>query len=373
MKIVIIGAGPAGNYAAYLLAKKGHDVCVYEKNVVIGSPVQCTGILSEHFLRLMEPSKKFVMNTVNKTRIYAPNQRCVQVTIKPNYVICRKKFDIYLADIAKSVGVKYYLGHTFKSYKKEDNIICTLSHLKKEKKVEADILIGADGPLSNVAKSAGLFSDREYLIGTQIEARLKNDNVVEFYPYLGSYAWVVPVNKNTVRIGVAAKKDSVNIFKKFAHKKLGKDIPSKTIENQSGIIPIFDPKIRLQREFVYLLGDAATFVKATSGGGINQGLVAAKILTDSIDNNMSYQKNWKKEMFLQLYVHLLAHKMHSKFSDEDWNYLIMAFSSKQLKDVLSTQSRDNIVKMMAKICIRKPQLVLKYLKYFPFDELTNIF
>jgi len=31
MNITIIGAGPAGNYTAYLLAKKGHNVTVFEK------------------------------------------------------------------------------------------------------------------------------------------------------------------------------------------------------------------------------------------------------------------------------------------------------------------------------------------------------
>jgi len=45
--IAIIGAGPAGNYAAELLAKKGFDVHVFEEDKKIGEPWQCTGIVTD--------------------------------------------------------------------------------------------------------------------------------------------------------------------------------------------------------------------------------------------------------------------------------------------------------------------------------------
>ena len=359
MKIAIIGAGPAGNHAAYLLAKKGHSVSVYEKNSVIGKPVQCTGILSDYFLNLMKPSKKFVQNIVTKTRIYAPNGNYIEAKIKKNYVICRKKFDNYLADLAKKQGVKYYLGYCFKSYKKTGNRLqIKLTNKGKQILSNVDILIGADGPNSQVAKVAGLFENRNFVIGTQVEVHSKNDNVVEFYPYIGSYAWVVPVTKNSIRIGVAAYKKSPKLFKNFLEKKLGKK--HKIIENQSGIIPIFNPKVRAQKDNLYLIGDAATFNKATSGGGINQGLKSAEILAESINKN--YQREWKKKLYRNLYMHLILHKMMSKFSDEDWNYLIKTFSQPKMRSILYRESRDNIVKMIIKIAITEPRL-FKYMKY----------
>jgi len=47
-KISIIGAGPAGNYLAYLLAKNSFDVCVFEEHKTVGLPVQCTGITTSY-------------------------------------------------------------------------------------------------------------------------------------------------------------------------------------------------------------------------------------------------------------------------------------------------------------------------------------
>jgi digeranylgeranylglycerophospholipid reductase len=373
MKINVIGAGPAGNYTAYLLAKKGHSVCVYEKDPVIGSPVQCTGILSDYFLTLMKPKKEFVENTIEKTRIYSPNGKFIEIKIKKNYVICRKKFDNYLADLAKKSGVNYHLNHSFAGFKKKGGkIISKINHNGKTVFSESGILIGADGPLSPVAKAAGLFKDRKFIIGTQIEARMRNDNAVEFYPYIGCYAWIVPKNKEVVRIGVAAYKNTPEIFRNFAKEKLGKDYEKKIIENQSGVIPVFNPGVKAQKDNIYLVGDAATFVKATSGGGINQSLKAAGILCESIEQEKSYEREWKKQMFINLYMHLVVHKMMQKFSNEDWNELISAFSEKKMKNILYSESRDNLVKMVLKIALTKPSL-FKYVKYFSFEELKNVF
>lgn len=361
MKIAVIGAGPAGNYTAYLLAKKGHSVAVYERNSSIGPPVQCTGILSDYFLNLMAPNKKFVQNIVTKTRIYAPNGKYVEAKIKKNYIICRKKFDNYLADLAKKAGVKYYLNHSFKSYKKiGKKLEIKLNNKGKIITKEAEILIGADGPNSHVAKSAGLFDKRKFVIGTQIEAKSKNDNVVEFYPYIGSYAWVVSVSKNSIRIGVAGYKNTPRLFKKFVEDKLGKKY--KTIENQSGIISTFNPRVKVQKDNIYLVGEATTFVKATSGGGINQSLKSAIILTECIEKNKNYNVTCQIKLFKNLYLHLILHRMMEKFTDKDWNYLIEVFSRQKMKSILYSESRDNIVKMLIKIAITEPRL-FKFLKY----------
>ncbi len=372
MKIAIIGAGPAGSYTGYLLAKIGHKVHIYEKNQKIGSPVRCTGILSDYFVSIMSPKEEFVVNTVNNTRIYAPNGKFVGAKIKKNYIICRKKFDNYLAGLAKKEGAKYYLNHSFISYVRGEKIEIILNNNGKKVKQKVDILIGADGPNSTVAREVGLFENRNFLIGTQIEVKKKNDNVVEFYPYLGSYGWIVPVDKKTVRIGLASYGSGVKIFKKFAKEKIGKNYDKKTIENQSGVIPIFNPRVKAQKEKIYLIGDAATFVKATSGGGINQSLKAAEILAECVDKGKNYDREWRKTLYRNLHTHLIIHKMLEKFSDNDWNDLIRIFSQRKMKKILYSKSRENIVKMLLSVARNNPVL-FRYVKYFPFEELKNLF
>ncbi|MCM2325255.1 MAG: NAD(P)/FAD-dependent oxidoreductase [Candidatus Woesearchaeota archaeon] len=359
MRIDIIGAGPSGSYAAYLLAKNGHDVSVFDKKQDIGKPVQCTGILSEHFLKIMKPSKEFVLNEVTTARIYAPNGKSVNARIKKNYVVCRKKFDSYIANLAKSTGAKFHMEHSFHSLAKGNRISTILYNKGKKVKSSCDILIGADGPLSPVSKAAGIYKNRKFVIGSQIEAVKKNDNCVEFYPYIGCYAWIVPVNEKVVRIGVSGYKDTVKELKEICKtKKIGL-----TLENQSGIIPIFDPSVKTQEKNIFILGDAATMVKATTGGGINQGLMAARILSECIKNRKNFDIAWRSKMHLNLYFHLIAHKIMQKFSITDWNFLIEEFSKPDLRKILHDESRDDIMKMMMKIAIKRPKLFIfaKYL------------
>ncbi|MEM2131521.1 MAG: NAD(P)/FAD-dependent oxidoreductase [Candidatus Woesearchaeota archaeon] len=390
MKIAIIGAGPAGNFSAYLLSKLGHEVYVFEKDKEIGKPIQCSGILSDYFLNFLEPKKDFVLNEIKRTRIYSPNGKCVDAKIKKNYVVCRYKFDNYLANLAKKEKAKYFLEHSFKRYEKIDldnekdrkekrnskeKLILYFNNNGKEVSFEADILIGADGPLSEVGKQSSLIIERQNFIGTQIQAYMKNDNVVEFYPYIGCYAWIIPVNKKIIRIGVVSYKNSVSLFKEFARKKIG-DFEKKIIEYQSGIIPVFNPNVKLQTKDnkVFLLGDASTLVKATTGGGINQSLKAATILYDCFKKNKlkDYEKEIKRKMFFELKAHLIAHKIMQKFSYRDWNELIEVFSNEKVKKILYLESRDKITKMLFKILKTKPTL-LKYIKYISLKELKILF
>ncbi|NTV24079.1 MAG: NAD(P)/FAD-dependent oxidoreductase [Nanoarchaeota archaeon] len=369
MRIDIIGAGPAGSYAAYNLAKLGHKVKVYERDSDIGKPVQCTGILSDYFESLMKPDPSFVLNTVDKTRIYAPNGRFVEAKIKKNFVICRKKFDNYVANLAKKEGVEYTLNASYKNHSLEAKGVASRINLAgKEIISKADALVGADGPNSEVARSAGILSDRKFIIGTQVEAKLKNDNVVEFYPYIGVYAWIVPVTSTSARIGVAAYKRSSELFKEFTLKRAGKLIP---IENQSGVIPIFNPRQKAQKGRVYLIGDAATFNKATSGGGINQALKAAKILAECIDRGEDYDKAWRKEMFLNLYAHYIMHRMMLRFSEKDWNRLVEIFSQEKMKKLLFSESRDRVVSMGLRAIFTEPRL-FAYARRFPFEDLRYL-
>jgi len=44
-ELVIIGAGPAGSYAAYRLAAQGYKVAVLEQKKAAGEDVCCSGII----------------------------------------------------------------------------------------------------------------------------------------------------------------------------------------------------------------------------------------------------------------------------------------------------------------------------------------
>ena len=91
--VTVIGAGPAGGFSAYLLAKAGMDVRVFEEHGTIGEPVACTGVITADVMaqRLQLP-KELIVNRVAKARIFAPNGQSVEIKLKNDIIIKRAGF-----------------------------------------------------------------------------------------------------------------------------------------------------------------------------------------------------------------------------------------------------------------------------------------
>ena len=360
--ISIIGAGPAGLYTAYLLAKQGREVNVFEEHKKIGLPIQCTGITTSHLKRFTEIKKEFLINKVNTARIYSKNDFIDFKLKNENLIIDRGKFDQYLAEKAKKAGANIFLSHKFIDYKNNEIIIKDLKN-KKTKKIKTDILIGADGPISKVSK---IINKTKIKFWTGLQARINiqaNENIFE--AHLGSispefFAWLVPENSSIARVGLATKKNTSLHFKNFLKLKniRQKDI----IEYQAGIIHLYYPNLKIQQKNIYLIGDAATQVKATTGGGIIPSLLSSKILADSIINNKNYEKEFKKTVGRDLFVSLKIRNILNKFRDKDYDYLIDLFKNKRTKSLIEEHDREFPSKFIIKLLMAEPRF-LYFLKH----------
>ena len=356
--ISIIGAGPVGSYLGYILAKKGYRVDIYEEHKEIGKPVQCTGITTSALTKIIRPKPCFVINRIKKTRVYAPNNDFAEIRLNENLILDRAKFDQYIADMAEKHGANIHLGHKFLDFRNNQLI---LRYKGKRKTLKTKMLVGADGPSSQVAKSCGIWGKREFFIGVQARAYLDNDNVVEFFPGIGDFAWIVPESKGVVRIGLVSRKNPNLYLKNFLQLKIGKYYEKRIIEKRGGLIPVYNPRLKIQKENVFLVGDAATMVKATTAGGIIQGLTAAEVLADSIIHKKDYQKEWKKKLGKDLYLSLVIRKVLDKFSEKDYNLLIKLVKKQSIVDLLEKYDRDYPTRMMPKLTfetIKEPRLLL---------------
>jgi geranylgeranyl reductase family protein len=355
--INIIGAGPVGCYAGYLLAKAGKDVRIFEEHKEIGTPVQCTGLVTNSINKIIRLGKEVVLNKIKKASIYTGENHFE--TNLSEFVLDRKKFDKSLALRAQKAGCKIFLRHKFIGINNKKIIIKDLKN-KKLKKVdfnEDDLLIGADGPNSIVRHYVDKTKIRNW-VGVQARAKLKTSGDT-FEVYLdkapGFFGWVVPETKNTVRIGLAASNKPNYYFEKL----LNSNNIKKTdiMELQGGLIPRYDPKLRVQKNNIYLLGDAATQVKATTGGGIIPGLIAAKCLADSIIYSKDYAKLLKRRLNLSLSLHLKLRKILDNFSEKDTKYLIKLCNQKKIKKTLGRTDRENPIKLLLLLAIKEPRFL----------------
>lgn len=354
--IAIIGAGPAGNYTAWLLAKAGYDVTIYEEHPEPGLPIQCTGILTSDLQQYLELNEEYIINRMNSVQAFAPNGKMFEAKCN-DIIVCRHKFDKYLLKKAIEAGAKLETGTRFITYSNNEIILIKNN---KESKRTADILIGADGPASKVSKIINKNINTTFYIGVQATVK-GNFEPHKYQVYLGTicpefFGWVVPENKNQARIGLATKKTPLLYFKKFLEK-LGykeKDL----IDRQGGLFPCYNPYLKLQKNNIYLIGDAATTIKSTTGGGIIPSLEAAKTLVECI------QEDYKKDLFnkklkrKKLWLHLVLRRFLDQFSDEDYNKLIEILNQTNAQETFGRYTRDNPLQLLAALIFKHPQLIV---------------
>ena len=362
--ISIIGAGPAAASTAINLADH-HDVSIYEEHDTIGSPVACTGILTDSLQGHAKLKNDYIINRIKKFEVFGENKSSFFTVKGENIILDRMKFDQDLIQQAVDKGVKIYPGHRMEEvYMRPNNI--GLKFRNGETK-NTDILIGADGPVSSVAKQTGLFKNRDFLVGMQCLAKGDFDkDVIQVYMTKspGMFAWVVPENEEVARVGVATKgktKIYLDNFLKFLETK---DYHYCKGDDESGVIPKYKLNVKTQlNNRVFLVGDAATQTKNTTAGGIVPGIICGKILANSIIKNKNYQKEWNRAIGKDLRYHYFIRKALDSFSTKDHDSLINILNKQRSRNLIETFDREFPSKFAKKMVLTNLSL-LSFVKNF---------
>lgn len=355
--ISVVGAGPAGSYLAYLLAKNGKDVTIIEEHKKIGSPVQCTGIVTGSIEKFVKLPNNVIANRCSKVIVISKNNKTESNT--DEIVMWRNKFDEFVANMAMDEGVKILVNHQFIGFDGKNKIKIKDKNNNKIKEIESDFIVGADGPSSGVAKTAGLSSNIKFYIGMQAKVKLKTD-LDAFETYFGSdfpnfFGWVVPESEDTARLGLGSFNNAKDHFYKFLEKRTGK---KDVLCWESGIYPIYNPNQIIQKDNIYLIGDAATQVKATTGGGIIPSMKAASTLCECIVNKKDYNNEFKKQSGRELSLHLKLRNVLNKFSDKDYDYLLKLMSQEKVKKILKKYDRDTPIPLVLNLLLKEPRFLL---------------
>lgn len=303
--VIVVGAGPSGSKTAELCSSLGLNTLLLEKGKV-GSPIQCTGLFSHRVLELSGVSEDLAENILKKARFYSPKGNFVELKSKKDvYLFDRERFDKKIFKMAKEAGTTVKTSTKFTGYKKNDDHL-TIRTTNGDFKTK--ILIGADGPNSDVAKKSGLALPDDIIIGYQetFEGNFNPDTVELWFGKNVApdfFAWVTPLNSKTARIGIGCRKNTSKYFNNFIKKRLG--IEKKGTKIEGGIIRRGLIKSSVA-DRVLLVGDAACQVKPYSGGGVIYGLMASHFAANACfeankASNFSqkflkkhYDKEWKR-------------------------------------------------------------------------------
>ncbi len=363
--VVVVGAGPAGCLAAKYAAKNGAKTLIIEEHASIGSPVQCAGLLSTSAIRECEVVLDSGFHPITGAFVYAPDRRRIRISggeIKA-YVVDRRIFDRTLAENAirsgadilmrtRAVGIDIGSG----AYGRRRTLHVAIEG--EPDVIEADVVIGADGVQSRIARWAGLDTPDTVLSGAQVSTVYDFDDPEFVEIFTGScapgfFAWAIPYH-GSARIGLAVRPGSGGGYESaWAHlKRLIAEHPVVSEKCDPGIsgialggIPISVPQ-QTAADGVLIVGDAAGQVKPTSGGGVYPGAVCAKIAgkiaadavmegDTSVRRLSEYDKLWRARIGRELAIGRRINGWMARLSDSEINRLIRVLDDGELLDLIT--------------------------------------
>ena len=346
--VIVVGGGPCGSFAALNLAKLGANVTVFEEHGEIGIPSYCTGHLSIKGLKnlgLYPLPSKIVENTFHGAKFYSPN--CGKFSVRfPTSVTCvvnRALFDKYIAEKAEAAGVQYCLNSHVESLIIEDGFVkgvIVKQNDESRKRFLAKTVIDAEGVSSRILRQAGLSSFNPRMLVNAVQAEVENvkdaePSMVEVFlgkDYApGFYAWLVPKDDGKAKVGLAAKTGNpkellqrLMLKHPIASKKLR---TAKLLQTAFHPIPLGGTIPKTYSNGFLAIGDAASHVKPTTGGGVVFGMncarVAAEIAYDALHRSdfsleflRAYQKRCEEILGFDVNVMLRMRKTLDAMSDE---------------------------------------------------------
>lgn len=377
-RVVIVGGGPSGLYCAYLIKRFNPNilVTVIEKGKEIGVPAVCTGHISIFGLKKLKLTPfldidKVVINRIRGARIRGPNKAELEFRTKKfqTVVLNRTIFDKEIEKLARNVGVELLLEHQVVSIQ-EGSVAVNVIEENRIIYIDYSYLIGADGPNSIVRKSFLEKSNTEDFISTyQVKANgdFTKDMVdVYFGDTKNFFAWIVPESYTIARVGIGVSlgtnpKDALYDFIK------NRDIKLTNIkEDCSGIIPISKPLNSYIEKNKLLIGDAACFVKATTGGGIIFGLAsaecAARAITERLKNFKNIQ-NYNKILtknIRELNIHYKLHKHITQKSNAEFDALLLKLKDAGIESFLNNNGNIDYPSSFLPKLVFYPKFLLFY-------------
>src|SRR6266705_750073 len=106
--LVIVGAGPAGSFAAELLARGGARVALFDGRPR-GEPKACGGGVTAKALKAWPQLLNAVGRTVNELDMYSPSGKRLHLKLdEPFAIYSRVAFDSYLRDRAREAGANVF-------------------------------------------------------------------------------------------------------------------------------------------------------------------------------------------------------------------------------------------------------------------------
>ncbi|HLN99764.1 MAG TPA: NAD(P)/FAD-dependent oxidoreductase [Pyrinomonadaceae bacterium] len=349
--VLIVGAGPAGSFAAELLARGGATVALFDGRPE-GEPKACGGGVTAKALKAWPHLLEAVGRTVDELEMYSPSGRRLQMKLDAPFAIySRVAFDSYLRDRAQAAGVAVVSQKIGVRSVSRCADLWTIREASGAKWT-AKFLVAADGANSGLAKKlAGPLAAADMEVAFGYRAPLPEEaaapTVIAFLPRWVGYAWAFP-RLDHISFGIATTQEAfdhkaldqllwqfmVGYYQQRENSKAkiwsdinGGSAPEietnlrATAERYAARIPglaaqTWD-KRRACGEGWALLGDAAGFADPVTGEGIYYALRSAELFAKAFlaGQPKDYEQLWRQDFGAEL---RRAAQMRRRFYGNFW-------------------------------------------------------
>src|SRR6266576_5875043 len=107
-EVIIVGAGPAGSFAAERLARAGVRVALFDGRPA-GEPKPCGGGVTSKALKAWPHLLEAVGRTIDELDMYSPSGKHLHLKLEePFAVYSRIAFDTFLRERARAAGAQVF-------------------------------------------------------------------------------------------------------------------------------------------------------------------------------------------------------------------------------------------------------------------------
>lgn len=366
--VAVVGGSAAGFFTAYLLARGGASVRVFEQSEQLDA-AERTLIVTRRMSDLLGAAgKDSIVNEVRRFELFTDGRAASINLAQPDLIIERARLIRSLAKDAQAAGVRVHLGRSFrKMVSHKQKIALELQHTGGDTSEEfiTDTVVASDGASSAVAHAAGWPKPPTVPLVQAIVPLPKDmsaDTVrVWFVPDDTPYFyWLIPESAEKGALGIIGESGAET------RKVLDAFLVKRKLEPlcyQAARIPVYKRWVPVEKKMgkgrVFVVGDAGSQVKVSTVGGIVTGLRGAAGVAEAILNRGSSRE--LKRLRREMDIHLLIRRALHDFQQEDYSRLVDSLNL-SAKRSLSECSRDEALKLLWRVCVHQPKLILMGLR-----------
>ncbi len=389
--VVVVGGGPAGLSAAYMAAKGGARVVLFEKDQAIAHNIRTSGVtwVSE-MERLGIPSNLY--NSVQNFRFISPsNDVLITADVAKSCVLDVRGLYQYLAFLAAKEGAQLMIKSTVTDVIKDGQkkVVGVKANTPSGKlTVRSTLVIDASGFCTVIGQKAGAACQwKRFGVGAEYECYCEDFDSKTWALMVGQkysdagYAWLFPVSRNRVRIGVgigrpessAEPLEMLNnmIEKKFKPLDEVKGGKLQPLELHYGFIPNEGVRHNTIADGLIMVGDAAGQSNPLVLEGIRYaiefGRLAGRIGADSLSQNstkgslVEYEQSWKAKAESKIHSALKVQRRWIRLTDKEWDKEIEILRDMSVDEFLDFIKADFTRVNMMKLALHHPKLAARQL------------